>query len=120
MGNAIQLEPGAVELDSSVILAARQVTKRFGALVALDPRTGAIRAMVGGYDYGRSEYNRAVSAHRQSGSAIKPLIYATALNEGLSPATLLVDAPVVYEDEEQDRIGDQARERNEVGAGDLG
>ena len=75
-----------------------------GALVALDPRTGGIRAMVGGYDYGRSEYNRAVSAHRQPGSAFKPVIYATALNEGLSPATQLVDAPVVYEDEEQDRI----------------
>jgi penicillin-binding protein 1A len=71
-----------------------------GALLALDPRNGAIRAMVGGYNFQQSEYNRAVMAHRQPGSAFKPLIYATALSQGLSPATLVVDAPVVYEDEE--------------------
>jgi penicillin-binding protein 1A len=75
-----------------------------GALIAVDPRTGAIRAMVGGYDYSRSEYNRAMSAHRQSGSAFKPIIYASALNEGLTPATLVLDAPVVYEQEEEERI----------------
>jgi penicillin-binding protein 1A len=74
-----------------------------GALIAIDPRTGAIRALVGGYDFGRSEYNRAVLAHRQPGSAFKPVIYATALNEGLSPATLVVDAPVVYEQEDPEK-----------------
>ena len=74
-----------------------------GALLAMDPRTGAIRAMVGGYDFGRSEYNRAVLAHRQSGSAFKPFIYATALNQGLSPATLLLDAPVVYEQDDREK-----------------
>ncbi|TAJ22536.1 MAG: penicillin-binding protein [Nitrospirae bacterium] len=74
-----------------------------GGLIAIDPRTGAIRAMVGGYDFARSEYNRAVLAHRQPGSAFKPIIYATALNEGLSPATLVVDAPVVYENEDPDK-----------------
>jgi penicillin-binding protein 1A len=68
-----------------------------GALVAIDPRNGAIRAMVGGYDFSRSEYNRAVLAHRQPGSAFKPVIYATAVQEGMAPATILVDAPVVYE-----------------------
>ena len=47
-----------------------------GALLALDPKTGAIRAMVGGYDFARSEYNRAVLARRQPGSAFKPIIYA--------------------------------------------
>lgn len=71
-----------------------------GALVALDPRNGSVRAMVGGYNFQQSEYNRAVMAHRQPGSAFKPIIYATALDQGLSPATLVVDAPVVYEDEE--------------------
>jgi penicillin-binding protein 1A len=74
-----------------------------GAMVAIDPRNGAIRAMVGGYDFGRSEYNRAVIAHRQPGSAFKPIIYATALNAGLSPATLVVDAPVVYEQEDLEK-----------------
>ena len=75
-----------------------------GALVAIDPRTGAIRAMVGGYDFGRSEYNRAVIAHRQAGSAFKPLIYATALNQGSSPSTVVVDAPVVYEEVDSEKI----------------
>lgn len=75
-----------------------------GGLLALDPRTGAILAMVGGYDFTRSEYNRAVSAHRQSGSAFKPIIYATAVNEGLSPATMVVDAPVVYEPDDLEKI----------------
>jgi penicillin-binding protein 1A len=74
-----------------------------GALVAIDPRNGAIRAMVGGYDFGRSEYNRAVLARRQPGSAFKPLIYATALNKGMGPATILVDAPVVYENEDPEK-----------------
>ena len=75
-----------------------------GALIALDPRNGSIRAMVGGYDFLRSEYNRAVSAQRQAGSAFKPIIYATAIKEGLTPATPVLDAPIVYEDEETGKI----------------
>ena len=66
-------------------------------------RPGAIRAMVGGYDFARSEYNRAVLARRQPGSAFKPIIYATAMNQGMSPATVVLDAPVVYEQEEEDK-----------------
>ncbi|MGD9725806.1 MAG: penicillin-binding transpeptidase domain-containing protein, partial [Nitrospiraceae bacterium] len=75
-----------------------------GSLIALDPKTGAIRAMVGGYDFTRSEYNRAVLAHRQPGSAFKPIIYATAINQGMSPATVVLDSPVVYEEEEEDKV----------------
>ena len=75
-----------------------------GGLIALDPTTGAIRAMVGGYDFSRSEYNRAVQARRQPGSAFKPMIYATAMSQGMSPATQILDAPVVYEQEEEDKI----------------
>ncbi|MGZ8382217.1 MAG: penicillin-binding transpeptidase domain-containing protein, partial [Nitrospira sp.] len=75
-----------------------------GGLIAIDPKGGAIRAMVGGYDFTRSEYNRAVQAHRQPGSAFKPLIYATAMSQGLSPATQILDAPVVYEQAEDEKI----------------
>ncbi|RMH06156.1 MAG: PBP1A family penicillin-binding protein [Nitrospirae bacterium] len=75
-----------------------------GALLAIDPRTGAIRAMVGGYDYQRSQFNRALLARRQPGSAFKPMIYATALMKGFTPATLVMDAPVVYEEEESGKI----------------
>jgi penicillin-binding protein 1A len=75
-----------------------------GGLIAIDPKGGGIRAMVGGYDFSRSEYNRAVQAHRQPGSAFKPLIYATAMSQGLSPATQILDAPVVYEEEQDEKI----------------
>ena len=75
-----------------------------GALIAIDPRNGAIRALVGGYDFLRSEYNRAIMARRQPGSAFKPIIYGAAISQGLSPATMLVDAPVVYVDEETEKI----------------
>jgi penicillin-binding protein 1A len=74
-----------------------------GGLIALEPGKGAIRAMVGGYDFGRSEYNRAVQAHRQPGSAFKPIIYATAVNQGMSPASVILDAPVVYQQEEDEK-----------------
>ena len=74
-----------------------------GGLIALEPGKGEIRAMVGGYDFGRSEYNRAVQAHRQPGSAFKPIIYATAMNQGMSPGSVILDAPVVYEQEQDEK-----------------
>jgi penicillin-binding protein 1A len=67
-----------------------------GALVAIDPETGFIRAMVGGYDYAKSEYNRAVFAGRQPGSAFKPVIYAAAMDNGFTPASMITDEPVTY------------------------
>ena len=75
-----------------------------GALLSLDPRTGAIVAMVGGYDYKRSEYNRTVLAKRQPGSAFKPIIYATAVEKGFSPGTPLVDSGVVYNENDPDMV----------------
>ncbi|HSF33046.1 MAG TPA: PBP1A family penicillin-binding protein [Candidatus Tectomicrobia bacterium] len=68
-----------------------------GALVALEPYTGYLRALVGGYDFSRSQFNRATQAIRQPGSAFKPIIYATALQRGFSPARVMVDAPIVHE-----------------------
>ena len=65
-----------------------------GAMVALDPRTGDIRALVGGRQYERGGFNRALSAHRQPGSAFKPFVYATALAAGMTPATEVEDEPV--------------------------
>jgi penicillin-binding protein 1A len=67
-----------------------------GALIALDPHSGHLLAMVGGYDYGRSQFNRAIQSRRQIGSAIKPFIYATALDRGLTPLTIRWDAPVRF------------------------
>jgi 1A family penicillin-binding protein len=62
-----------------------------GAIVAIDPQTGAVRAMVGGRDFTDSRFNRATQAKRQSGSAFKPFVYATALEEGYSPATVITN-----------------------------
>src|SRR6266702_2002954 len=67
-----------------------------GALLALEPQTGYIRAMVGGYDFFKSEFNRAVQARRQPGSAFKPFVYIAALESGMTPASVVEDAPVEY------------------------
>ena len=68
------------------------------ALVAIDPRNGGIKAMVGGYDFKKSQFNRAIQAKRNAGSAFKPLIYAAALDKGLTPATVIDDSEVEYPD----------------------
>jgi penicillin-binding protein 1A len=102
-GDVIEVAVKKVEKDT-IHFALEQTPIVEGALIAIDPKTGAIRAMVGGYDFARSEYNRAVLAHRQPGSAFKPIIYATAMNQGMSPATVVLDSPVVYEEEEEDKI----------------
>jgi len=69
-----------------------------GALIALEPQTGYIKAMIGGRDFRLSEFNRAYQAQRQPGSAFKPLIYATAFDNGFTPADIILDAPVVFEE----------------------
>ena len=66
------------------------------ALVAIDNRSGQIRAMVGGWSFNRSKFNRAVQAYRQLGSTFKPIVYTTAIDRGFTPASILVDAPVEY------------------------
>ena len=69
-----------------------------GALVALHPDNAAISALVGGFDYTRSKFNRALQAQRQPGSSFKPFIYSAALEAGFTPASIINDAPVVFED----------------------
>jgi membrane carboxypeptidase/penicillin-binding protein len=77
-----------------------QVPAAQGALVAVDPQDGAIVAMSGGFDFYATSFNRATQAKRQPGSAFKPFIYSAALDSGITPASLVLDAPVVYEAEE--------------------
>lgn len=69
-----------------------------GALVALGPDAGGIRALVGGFDFDRSKFNRATQARRQPGSNFKPFVYSAALAKGFTPATQVNDAPVVFDD----------------------
>jgi penicillin-binding protein 1A len=72
----------------------QQVPEIEGALVAMDPRTGRVLAMVGGFSYAMSEFNRATQALRQPGSSFKPIVYAAALDNGYTPASVVLDAPV--------------------------
>jgi penicillin-binding protein 1A len=68
-----------------------------GALVAMDPNTGAIRALVGGFDFGKSKFNHVVQAWRQPGSSFKPFIYSSALEKGFMPQTIVNDAPLFFD-----------------------
>ncbi|MGD9638112.1 MAG: penicillin-binding protein 1A [Alphaproteobacteria bacterium] len=75
----------------------RQIPEVNGAIVAMDPHTGRVLAMVGGYSYKRSQFNRVIQAKRQPGSSFKPFIYLAALDSGYTPADLILDAPYVVE-----------------------
>ncbi|MGH6885954.1 MAG: penicillin-binding protein 1A, partial [Geminicoccales bacterium] len=81
--------------ESEALLA--QIPEVQGAFVALDPHDGSVVALSGGFDYDASKFNRVVQARRQPGSAFKPFIYSAALEAGLTPASVILDAPVVYE-----------------------
>lgn len=80
-----------------------QVPEVEGALVSLDPRDGAIRAVIGGFDFDKSHFNRATQALRQPGSSFKAFVYAAALTRGFTPATMVNDAPIVFESSELER-----------------
>ena len=68
-----------------------------GAFVALDPRDGAIHALVGGFDFNKNKFNHVTQAWRQPGSSFKPFIYSAALEKGFTPATIINDAPLFFD-----------------------
>ena len=94
-GDIIKVSVRSIQ-NKNVTLALEQDPEVEGALVAIEPYTGFVRVMVGGYDFSRSDYNRAVLAQRQPGSSFKPIIYAAAMDHGFTPASLIVDEPVTY------------------------
>ena len=75
-----------------------QKPQRNGAFIAVDPKTGQVRALVGGYSFRDSQFNRAVQAPRQTGSAIKPFLYTAALEHGFTPASVIADEPITFID----------------------
>ncbi len=83
-------------------LALDQVPEVQAALVCIEAGTGLVKTMVGGRDFLQSQFNRAVQSRRQPGSAFKPVIYAAALDRGLTPASVIIDSPIVFKDEEHD------------------
>jgi len=86
-----------VEKINNDIFALRQLPNVNGGIVAMDPFTGRVLALSGGFSFKKSEFNRATQALRQPGSAFKPFIYALALENGYTPSTLILDAPLVVE-----------------------
>ena len=94
------LNPGdviAVQKVSGKNYSLEQIPEVNGAIIALDPHTGRILALDGGYRFNHSQFNRATQAKRQPGSVLKPLIYAAAFEKGYTPATMVLDAPIVME-----------------------
>jgi len=83
-------------------LALEQVPKAQAALLCIESETGYVKVMVGGRDFKESQFNRAVQSRRQPGSAFKPIIYAAALDKGYTPATTIIDSPIVLQDMEHD------------------
>ena len=94
VGDVVHVAPHAEEKDRHTL---QQVPGVNGAIVAMDPHTGRVLAMQGGFSFGLSEFNRAVQALRQPGSSFKPFVYAAALDKGFTPASLVLDAPFVID-----------------------
>jgi len=96
-GDVIEVEITALdEASGTATVLLEQTPLVEGALVAIDNRTGQIRAMVGGWSFARSKFNRAVQAYRQLGSTFKPIVYTAAIDRGFTPASVIIDEPVSY------------------------
>jgi len=90
--------PGGTDLELAQVPAAQ------AALVSLDPTDGGVAALVGGFDFFTNNYNRAVQARRQPGSGFKPFYYSAALDDGFTPASMLLDAPIVMDDPSLEQV----------------
>jgi penicillin-binding protein 1A len=93
-GDVIAVNVTGQSPDGTARFALDQEPQVEGALVAIDPYTGQVKAMVGGYDFHRSVFNRVTQAARQPGSGFKPLVYAAAMEHGFTPASIVLDAPI--------------------------
>src|SRR6185295_6414115 len=105
LGPEIKKASDALSVGDVVYVAPDSTSGRFhlaqvpdveGALVAMDPHTGRVLSLVGGFSYGRSQFNRAVQALRQPGSSFKPFVYAAALDNGYTPSSVILDAPIEF------------------------
>ena len=95
-GDIVYADP-LIAKDGSVVegqFRLRQLPEVSGAMVVMDPWTGRVLAMVGGFSFDQSQFNRATQAYRQPGSSFKPIVYSSALDNGYTPSTVVVDAPI--------------------------
>ena len=103
VGDVIAVRLKAKKADTAVWeLALEQTPAEEGALLCMEAETGYVKAMIGGRDFKVSQFNRATQSRRQPGSAFKPIIYAAALDKGYTPATIIIDSPLVFEDTERE------------------
>ena len=103
VGDVIQVQIREKEAKSdNWLLDLDQVPEVQAALLCVEAGTGMVKVMVGGRDFMHSQFNRAIQSRRQPGSAFKPVIYAAALDKGYTPATVIIDSPIVFTDEEHD------------------
>src|SRR5205085_11912745 len=93
VGDVIYVEP----VDNNGDYGLRQVPEVNGAIVAMDPHTGRVLALSGGFSYASSQFDRAMQAMRQPGSSFKPFVYATALDTGFTPVSKIEDAPFQFD-----------------------
>ena len=98
VGDIVSVDPSVRGTDGAMHYALDQDPQIEGALVAIEPESGQVKALVGGVDFQRSQFNRAVLARRQPGSAFKPLLYAAAIDHGFTAATVVQDAPISLPD----------------------
>ena len=94
-GDIVFVSPKDENTVKSKIYLLQQLPEAEGALVALDPHTGRVLAMVGGFSFYRNQFNRVIQAKRQPGSSFKPFVYLSALDSGYTPSSLILDAPIV-------------------------
>ena len=97
VGDVIDVEIRTVRGGAPETVALEQAPLLEGALVAIDNRSGEILAMVGGFSFDRSKFNRATQAHRQMGSIFKPIVYTTAIDRGFTPVSVFIDEPVSFD-----------------------
>ncbi len=98
VGDVVYASFNKIDKNSDIILNLEQEPLVEGAIVSLDPNSGEVLALVGGYDFSRSQFDRAIQAKRQTGSAFKPIVYSAALDHGYTAASIILDAPIVYRD----------------------
>ena len=96
-GDVVLVERLADAGSAGALYGLRQIPEVSGGLVVIDPNTGRVLAMAGGYDWTMSQFDRVTQAKRQPGSAIKPFVYMAALDNGFTPSTLILDAPIVID-----------------------
>ena len=96
-----------------VLLYLEQEPQVEAAIISIDPESGHVKAMVGGSGFSRTQFNRAVQAYRQPGSAFKPIIYSAALDTGYTPATIVLDTPLVFDfEKEEEEVSSTKTERS--------